>query len=134
MTRQQRGMVTDASELRRRECLPADAGMAVGRNDQVGTLSDFRSRHELGIGLDGHLDAGGARGGGQPVIGVGNHHPDDLDAVFSQHVERRHAEVTGADKGDAHDDIPSLGQARSWDERSGLAPRIFASIACDRCA
>ena len=75
------------------------------------SLSDFRSHHELGIGLHGHLDAGGVRRGGQPVLGVGDHHPDDLDAVFSQHVERRHAEMAGADEGNPHDGVPSLGQA-----------------------
>ena len=65
-----------------------------------GAISD--ADHELGIGLHGDLDSGGPGSSGQPVLGVGHHDPGDLDAVFAQHVQGRHAEMAGADKGDPH--------------------------------
>jgi hypothetical protein len=42
----------------------------------------------------------------KPVVGVGYHDPDDIDAVLAQHVQCRHAEMTGTDEGDPHGGCP----------------------------
>ena len=76
--------------------------MAVRRHDQIGIRRDFGGDHELGIGLHDDFDPGGTRRGGKPVFGVGDHHPDDLDAMLPQHLEGRHAEMAGADQGNPH--------------------------------
>ena len=39
---------------------------------------------------------------GQPVLGVGDHDADDIDAVLAQHIQGRHAEMAGADEGNPH--------------------------------
>ena len=90
------------AELGRGERILADPGMAVGGDDQVGIGRDLGSHDQLRIGLHHDLDAGGLGGRRQPVLGVVHHHPGDLDAMRLQHVQRRHAEMTGADKGDPH--------------------------------
>ena len=72
------------------------------RHDQVGAVGDLGSRDQLRIGLHSDFDTGGAGRCGEPVFGVGNHDACDFDTVFSQHVQRGHAEVAGADEGDPH--------------------------------
>src|ERR1700753_3020434 len=42
------------------------------------------------------------RGGGEPILGVVHHDPDDVDLVLPEHVQGRHAKMAGADKGDPH--------------------------------
>ena len=95
-------MIADAAEPCGGQRLLGDAGVAVRRHDQVGTRGDLGGHHELGIGLHHDLDPGGAGGGGQAVFGVGDHDPDDVDAVLAQHVQCRHAEMAGADQGNPH--------------------------------
>jgi len=102
MPGQQRGVVSDAAEPCSGQCLLADAGVAVRGHDQVGIGCDLGGRHQFGIGLHRHLDTGGLGCGGQPVIAVVDHHPDDIDAAFAQHVQGRHAEMAGADEGNPH--------------------------------
>jgi len=102
VTRQQRGVITDTSELCRGQGFPADARVAVRRHDQVGAVGDLGSHDKLGIGLHSDFDTGGAGRCGEPVFGVGNHDACDVDTVLPQHVQRGHAEMAGADEGDPH--------------------------------
>ena len=79
-------------------------GVAVRGYDQVSAAGDFRRDDELRIGLHGDFDARGSGGGGEPVVGLGDHHPDDVHAALAQHVQGRHAEMSGSfDKGNPHD-------------------------------
>jgi len=95
-------VIADTSELCRGQRLPADARVAVRRHDQVGAVGDLGSHDEPWIGLHSDFDTGGAGRCGEPVFGVGNHDACDFDTVLPQHVQRRHAEMAGADEGDPH--------------------------------
>jgi hypothetical protein len=95
-------MIAYAAEPCFGQSLFADARMAVGGDDQVAVFSYFRSHDKFRVHLNGNFNAGGAGRGGEPVFGVRNHHPDDVDAAPAQHLQGRHAEMAGADKGDPH--------------------------------
>src|ERR1700758_4396498 len=56
---QQRWVIADAAELCRGQRPLADAGVAMGCDDQIGTLGDLRRRDPLGIRLPRHLGTGG---------------------------------------------------------------------------
>ena len=49
-----------------------------------------------------HLDAGGTRRGGKPILGIGNDHPRYFNIALSQHLQRCDAEVAGADERNSH--------------------------------
>src|SRR4051794_37320920 len=94
--------------------------MAMGSHNQVGSLGDFPSNNELWVGLHHHLDAGGFGGGGEAILGIGDHHPGDVDAVLAQHVKGGHAKVAGADESDPHEGSVRLFREKlSVDNTSG---------------
>ena len=102
MPRQQRGMVADPAEPCGGEGIATDPRVAVRGDDQVGPRGDFTGHHEPWIGLHDDFDPRSPCRGGKPVLAIGHHHPGDLDPMVSQHVECRHAEMAGADEGNAH--------------------------------
>src|SRR5580698_3889169 len=95
-------MIADTAEAGGGQRLFADARVAVRCDDQIAPACDFGSDHEFRIGLHNHLNTGCARGRGKPVFSVYNDHPDDVDAVLTQHLQGRHAEMARADKGNPH--------------------------------
>ncbi len=102
MARQERRVITDAAEFRGGKCLAADAGVAVGGDDQIGRGRDFRGGHDLRIGLHGDLDIRLAGRGRQAIIAIVHHDARDAKTVLMQHVENDHAEMAGADERDPH--------------------------------
>jgi hypothetical protein len=93
--------------LCRGKSLPADPGMAVRGDDEIGTGSDFGSRDQFGIGLHHDLDRGRAGSRGEAIFAVSHDHSGDVDLVLPEHVQSCHAEVAGADEGDPHG-LPSV--------------------------
>ena len=71
-------------------------------HDQVGVRRNLLSRDEPGVGLNNNLDSGGLGGAHQSILCVMHDDPGDIDSVLPQHVQGRHAEMAGADKGDPH--------------------------------
>ena len=122
-----------ATQLRRGKGSPADARMAVRRHDQVGAASDFGSPNDLRISLHGDFDPGGSGGGSEPVLRVGHDDAGDFHAVLPQHVQRRHAEMAGADEGDPHGYLirhergidPSIPCRRRLSRRPDMGQRVI---------
>jgi hypothetical protein len=80
----------------------ANAGVAVGSDDQVCPRRDLGGDHQSWIGLHRDLDPCGLCSGSKPVFTVMDDDPCDFDAVLAQHVEGGHAKMAGADEGNAH--------------------------------
>lgn len=122
-------MIADPAELAGRQRVLADPGVAVGGDDQIGVGGDLGGHHQLGIGLHHHVDAGGLGGRGEAVIRIGHHHPHDPNAVLAKHVQGGHAEMAGADEGNAHGCLIRLADASSPDNTSGRPVTTCAAFA-----
>ena len=60
-----------------------------------------------------------APSGGKPVVGFGDDHTSDRDALLAQHVQGRHAEMAGADESDPHNVSSVLSLRFSVDNMPG---------------
>ena len=66
---------------------------------------------------------------GEAILGVGHHDPHDRDTVLPEHVQGGHAEMAGADEGNAHGCPIRLATASSPDNTSGRPVTTRAAFA-----